>query len=66
MAEMEDNIKIKPGSYAGRVDTRKYGRGSRSCRACFTHRGIIRQFDLYLCRRCFREYALEIGFRKVD
>lgn len=42
------------------------GKGSRSCRACFNHRGLIRKYDLYLCRRCFREYAGDIGFKKLD
>jgi ribosomal protein S14 len=42
------------------------GKGSRSCRACFNHRGLVRKYDLFLCRRCFREYAGEIGFKKLD
>lgn len=46
--------------------TKKFGKGSRSCRACFTYRGLIRKYDMNLCRRCFREYAQDIGFRKVD
>jgi small subunit ribosomal protein S29e len=43
-----------------------FGKGSRSCRACFTHRGLIRKYDLMICRRCFREYAGDIGFRVYD
>ena len=36
-------------------------RGSRVCNN--TH-GIIRKYGLDLCRRCFREYAKDIGFTK--
>ncbi|KAL4003849.1 Ribosomal protein S14p/S29e family protein [Acanthocheilonema viteae] len=44
---------------------RKYGPGSRSCRVCSNHHGLIRKYGLNMCRRCFREYASDIGFRKV-
>ncbi|KAJ4460731.1 putative importin subunit alpha-2 [Paratrimastix pyriformis] len=43
---------------------RNYGPGSRQCRACFNTHGLIRKYGLMLCRRCFREYAGEIGFVK--
>ncbi|KAI5187980.1 small subunit ribosomal protein S29e [Nematocida homosporus] len=42
------------------------GKGSRECRSCSNHRGLIRTYNLYMCRRCFREYALDIGFKKVN
>lgn len=42
------------------------GRGSRSCRSCFNHRGLIRKYNLMMCRRCFREYATDMGFEKLD
>ncbi|XP_039285209.1 40S ribosomal protein S29-like [Nilaparvata lugens] len=45
---------------------RKYGQGSRSCRACANGHGLIRKYSLNLCRQCFREYASEIGFKKLD
>ncbi|CDW56965.1 Foie-gras 1 and Ribosomal S14 domain containing p rotein [Trichuris trichiura] len=45
---------------------RKYGPGSRSCRVCANHHGLIRKYNLYMCRRCFREYASDIGFKKVS
>ena len=34
-------------------------------RVCFTKHGLIRKYGLYMCRRCFREYASDIGFKKV-
>lgn len=42
------------------------GKGSRDCRRCMNHRGIIRTYELNICRRCFREFANDIGFEKVD
>ncbi|CAH3134431.1 unnamed protein product [Pocillopora meandrina] len=44
---------------------RTYGPGSRSCRVCFNHHGLIRKYGLNICRRCFRQYAKDIGFQKV-
>ena len=34
-------------------------------RRCGNNKGLIRKYDLNLCRRCFRERAVEIGFKKV-
>eukprot|EP00966_Prymnesium_polylepis_P325344 7381321-Prymnesium_polylepis.2 len=31
-------------------------------RVCNNRRGIIRKYGLDICRRCFREYAADIGF----
>lgn len=45
---------------------RKYGKGSMRCRKCGTHEAIIRKYGLYLCRRCFREAAEEVGFKKYN
>ncbi|KAK8147200.1 40S ribosomal protein S29 [Beauveria asiatica] len=44
---------------------RTYGKGSRSCRVCKHTAGLIRKYDLNLCRQCFREKAKDIGFAKV-
>ncbi len=40
------------------------GRGLRKCRICGTSRGLIRSYGLYVCRRCFREIAEDMGFKK--
>ncbi|UYV73504.1 hypothetical protein LAZ67_10003846 [Cordylochernes scorpioides] len=45
---------------------KKYGPGSRYCRVCANHHGIIRKYALNICRRCFRQYAADIGFKKLD
>ena len=45
-------------------DEKFRGKGKRKCRICGTARGLIRKYDLYICRRCFREAGEKIGFRK--
>lgn len=45
---------------------RKFGKGSVMCRRCGTREAIIRKYNLYLCRRCFREVAQEVGFKKFS
>ncbi|GHM88892.1 40S ribosomal protein S29 [Saccharomyces cerevisiae] len=43
---------------------RRYGKGSRQCRVCSSHTGLIRKYGLNICRQCFREKANDIGFNK--
>lgn len=43
---------------------RKYGKGSRQCRICSSHSGLIRKYGLDMCRQCFREKAKDVGFNK--
>ncbi|TFG10065.1 30S ribosomal protein S14 [Candidatus Thorarchaeota archaeon] len=45
---------------------KKMGKGSRRCIRCGTHQGIIRSYGLNMCRRCFRETAEKLGFRKYS
>jgi len=47
-----------------RTHPRKYGKDSRECRSCTCQMGLIRKYDLMLCRKCFRESANIIGFIK--
>ena len=43
---------------------RAFGKGSRTCRVCNNHFGIIRKYSMGICRQCFRQYAKDIGFTK--
>ncbi|HDN01700.1 MAG: 30S ribosomal protein S14 [Thermoproteota archaeon] len=44
---------------------RKKGKGAYRCRRCGrVGYGIIRKYDLYLCRSCFREIAEKMGWKK--
>lgn len=40
------------------------GRNSRKCRICGSARALIRAHNLRICRRCFREAAPSLGFKK--
>ena len=44
---------------------RKIGKGARKCRRCGGFHGVIRRYDLYYCRRCFREIGKKLGFKKL-
>lgn len=46
--------------------TSKKLKRSRKCRFCETNKGLIRKYNLYICRRCFKEYADKLGFKKLD
>ncbi len=43
---------------------RKTGIAKQKCRRCGRFGAHISQYDLHLCRQCFREIAEEIGFKK--
>jgi small subunit ribosomal protein S14 len=45
---------------------RKYGKGSRPCRRCGSYGPVIRSYGLMVCRQCFREVAVKIGFEKYS
>jgi hypothetical protein len=32
----------------------------------YKNRRVIRKYALNICRRCFREYSADIGFKKLD
>ena len=34
-------------------------------RVCGNHWGLIRKYGLMVCRQCFRDYAKDMGFKKV-
>lgn len=38
----------------------------RKCRSCGRTGAHISKYGLHLCRQCFRDFALELGFRKYS
>ena len=38
----------------------------RKCRICGAEDAVIRKYGLLICRRCFKEVAEKIGFKKYD
>ena len=45
---------------------KEQGKGGRHCRVCSNQCGIIRKYDINMCRQCFRTYANDIGFHKYS
>lgn len=43
---------------------RDFGKGKKKCVICGSTRGHISRYGLHVCRRCFREIAEELGFKK--
>lgn len=43
---------------------RKIGKGAYKCIRCGMMKSIIRRYGLMYCRRCFREVAKDLGFKK--
>ena len=64
-------LKVKPAKLAKYVKhnapkKRTTGRNIKFCRRCGRRRGIIGKYSLNICRRCFREVASSIGFKKLS
>lgn len=45
---------------------RNFGKDSRRCRITDSRRGVIQKYGLNMTRKCFRERALLIGFKKLS
>jgi len=45
---------------------RKQGVAAKKCGRCGRFGAHLNQYDLNLCRHCFREIAVEIGFKKYS
>lgn len=44
--------------------TRKFGIAAFKCENCGRFGARVSQYNLNLCRHCFREMAVELGFKK--
>ncbi|PIU02953.1 MAG: 30S ribosomal protein S14 [Candidatus Diapherotrites archaeon CG09_land_8_20_14_0_10_32_12] len=36
------------------------------CKICSTNRGLVKKYNLYICRRCFKNNAINLGFKKYN
>lgn len=45
---------------------RKFGIASKKCERCGRFGAHISSYGLHMCRQCFREIAVEIGFNKYS
>jgi len=57
-------VKLKKFLKHNKPKDRKFGRVTKKCKRCGSSRGYISRYRLGYCRRCFRKYAKELGFRK--
>ncbi len=43
------------------------GKGARHCQICRNqYAGLIRKYELNVCRQCFREVHDHLGFKKLN
>jgi len=64
-------IKKKVGKYAkfkkhNVPKKRKFGRSATICKRCGRSGAHIGKYGINLCRQCFRESALKLGFKKYN
>ena len=45
---------------------RSFGKGIKQCENCWNTRGHIAKYGINLCRKCFRENARALGFKKYS
>jgi len=58
-------IKIRDYDITGRKKL-PHGKGTRWCKRCGAYDGLISSYNLMLCRKCFREVAASLGFKKYE
>ena len=64
-------IRQKPGKYQKYLKhntprQRKFGKSVKKCVLTGATRGVIHKYGLQLCRKSFREFALDLGFKKYN
>lgn len=69
--KMLAQLKVKPAVYQKFIKhnapkKRSCGINRKRCRRCGTYHGHIGKYGLNLCRRCFREVAVKMGFKKFS
>jgi len=69
--KMLAQLKVKPAIYQKFIKhnapkKRSCGINTKRCRRCGTCHGHISKYGLNLCRRCFREVAVKMGFKKFS
>ncbi|MCX6800944.1 MAG: 30S ribosomal protein S14 [Candidatus Diapherotrites archaeon] len=44
----------------------KMKKRDRVCKMCGTRKGLVRKYKIGICRRCFKDNAEKLGFKKYD
>ena len=50
----------------GKVQQKKYGRGANQCQLCGRKQGLVRRYNFYCSRGCFREGDPTMGIKKMN
>ena len=63
-----DNKPAKKNKYIkhNKPIERKFGPTTKVCKRCGSNKGFIEKYGINLCRKCFREMAHKIGFKKFS
>ena len=59
-------VKLAKFTKFNKPKDRKMGLAARRCERCGRFGAHMSQYNLNLCRQCFREIAVEIGFKKYN
>jgi len=59
-------VKLKKFLKHNKPKERKFGYSSKKCRRCGSIKAHISSYGLNLCRCCFRETAIDLGFKKYS
>lgn len=59
-------VKLKKYIKHNAPKKRLFGKSTKKCVKCGSPRGHIGKYRINLCRRCFREDAKKLGFRKYS
>lgn len=70
-SKVKNQLAQKPAKWAkyqkhNAPKSRDTGRIASKCNFCGTTRGIVGQYGLNICRRCFRQNATKLGFKKLN
>jgi len=62
-------LKVKPAKLQkflkhNKPKIKKYGARTKRCKRCGRMGGHISKYNLHLCRQCFRDIALKLGFKR--
>jgi len=64
-------LSVKPGKYQKYLKhntpkDRAFGESTKKCEICGRTGGHISKYGLNICRQCFRDNALKLGFKKFN
>ncbi len=69
--KMLKQLKSKPAIMArylkhNKPKARAFGKGTKQCETCGNTRGHIGKYGIDMCRKCFRDHAQRLGFKKYS